>query len=616
MKKFISACLLLLSLTISSIAAVTFRHGPAFNAYGKLSVTGVNGKEILFGYSYMKQWQKVGFYRSNQEYISWEYEKFLRKKLFNQSFFPYDKSITLMDKVTEGLMYGKVMSDDLQLLLYLRICRTSSPAGWNSEQLKIYYLLQRNGIAGDKCIKEFVEKMRSRSRVFLATKMASMDKSYGPLRSQTVEQLRQPEFNKYLQAFKRMSGGVLYTDMKTYWLKDWSNMAIIRAMLKPNIIGAKNLNAFCNFAGGQEALPDDVAQMIIARFKLNTDQPDIAVPMLRMIGLNQQLTTALLKSFNYIKIKRKEFAPEYNAMVLARGGNRIQWNLYPWFFFTYANAIGDYNKAYDLFKSVINHTLDLNKYGLYCNPGMYTNSISALLCGSSNLSDANAREIMLVHGYSMRDWSKQPNDKFAKLLKPENEKSVKAAQMFPFSSLLPPMQEKVFNHLLSQVSKKTHDREQLTRNLATLAGVDDPAYRVRLLHHLFKELMKSGPNHVQCAETLQGIAPFMLKEIIKFANSSDPATSIAACQLIGSTGKYGKSAAPELRKLLSLNNNFTIKIACMLALVEIGDHDSVKVFEKYLKAKNRLLAKVAGQSIKMLKPVKESYEFYDTVRNN
>ena len=616
MKKFTSVCLLLLSLAVSSMAAVTFRRGPAFDAYGKLSVTGMNGKEILFGYSYMKQWQKVGFYSSNQEYISWEYEKFLRKKLFNQSFFPYDKSITLIDKVTDGLMYSKALSDDLQLLLYLKICRTSNPAGWNREQLKIYYLLQRNGIAGDKCIKEFVEKMRSRNSTFLSTKMASMDKAYGPLRTKSVESLRQLEFNKYLQSFKRMSGGFMYTDMKKHWLKDWSDMTIIRAMLKPNIIGRKNLNAFCNFACGQESLPDDVAQLIIARFKLNSAHPEISVPMLNMIGLNSQLTAALLKNFKNIKIKRREFSPVYNAVALAMNENRIRWNLSPGFFFAYANATGDYNKAYDLFKSVINRTLDLKKYGLYGNPGISTNNISSLLCGNSNLSDANAREIMLVYGYSMRGWSKRPNVKFAKLIEPENEKSVKAAQMFPFSSLLPSMQEKVFSHLLSQISKKTHDREQLTRNLAVLAGIDVPAYRVRLLHHLFKEVMKFGANHMQCAETLQGIAPFMLKEIIKLANSSDSATSIAACKLIGSTGTYGKSAAPELRKLLSLNNNFTIKIACMLALVEIGDRDSVKVFEKYLKAKNRLLAKVAGQSIKMLKPVKESYEFYDTGRNN
>ena len=143
-----------------------------------------------------------------------------------------------------------------------------------------------------------------------------------------------------------------------------------------------------------------------------------------------------------------------------------------------------------------------------------------------------------------------------------------------------------------------------------MAGIKEPEYRRELLQFLFKQIMSTGVISLKCTGTAEQIAPFCLEDIMKTANGSDPKASILACQLIGSTGAYGKAVAPDLRKLLVSNNNFTVKIACMLALVEIGDRASVPVFERYLKDKNRVLARAAAQSIKMLKPVNESYEFF------
>ncbi len=591
-----------------------FNTGPSFDYRGRPDTLGYNWtqwrtmhySEIFKEPIKPAEWRVVCFFKHKPEYAAWEVEKMLRVLYLKPDFY---LGYHVREKFGTAVFFtvlNKCVSRDLDELLFSNFNREYVPflnsSDFNSMFAYLYYLRQQgtagmaryNAISGNYNSNSlFLKRNKGREQLIfdLLNKADKID--WRTLRRQYYEEL----MKKFSEG--KSEGAKLFdADDK---------LAVIEDVLKKHKVSDKNLKMFCEVFPSLDSLPDKTAVLIIKYFKLTQSDCKIAPSMLKMIGLNGSLTAALLDKSRFMKGLSAIDDPYCSAVSLFRNEASGGINVCPGFFFAYANICGDYNKAYTLFLRFLN-----SREG----SRLPLSSSLELLCGNSNLSDENALRIMRASGVYAGYLTRRPNKKFAALLTPGNNGDLVPAQMFPFEILSPAIQKALYDNYIAQIRRDGN----FSGHCRKLLKIKSPVYRRKMV----RDLLPLVPSHLVRADSryifmrynivsvLQSIAPFVIPELIRLANEPDAETGVKACQLLGSLGADGKEAVPALRKLLKSNDNFTVKIAAMTALVGIGDRQSITYFEPYIGSRNKLLARAARQSIEMLIPVTKTLKYIES----
>ena len=202
-----------------------------------------------------------------------------------------------------------------------------------------------------------------------------------------------------------------------------------------------------------------------------------------------------------------------------------------------------------------------------------------------------------------------PESKFGKLL-PEkllkftNTVSLPFGSCFPFESLSPSGRKTLFS-TYSYIIRRKGGEVQKQAVIKRLLSIKSPKYRKKTIKLLME--VKSR----QAKEALQAISLPWILELLQIAGGKDPELGVKACQLIGITSVFGKAVVPELKRLLKTTKDFTIKIASICTLAEIGDRSSISLIKQYFNDKNRLLARAAKQAVYLLQPIDKNDPYFE-----
>lgn len=572
-------------------------------------------------------WQALYFYTVNKKLIEWEIEKMFKETIVKTPFFP--RSYVRLNYAESFLMKNPDTVKRYSSLLkqYLKLYSI------NFMYNRFQYIL----IKVDKSWRDEMIKQQGKGSVDYLLK--KYDKTFPVDKPVVLDKLRKKAYKKYMADFKKTRD-----PSKSFraWTTNWNQLDIIRDILKQKAINSKNLPAFGNIIRATDTIPDDIAESIIQYAKLNN------LFLLGFLGKHPKLTKYILKNFKYIK------KPKYN--------NNMYYTVATWalkppeyvnlshagvnYFLLYALASGDYNAAFsiwlksgkrssrwilenkrqqwklflknDAFAKRLASSKDpkvqemLKKRELALkNPDYkpslvepnynYTPGAMILLSKGSNLNMNNARYILKMNlKQSYMDKKKCLDKKFVKLLM-ENYFSSKEhilESAFNFEDLPSQLQKKMFAYYIKLMKRKGYysDKQAVAKKLLCIKSNKYREKAIRLLLESYPE---------RSDEILQEVSLEWLPDLIELINGEDPELGIKACQLIGTTSLLGKSAAPKLKKILKTTKDFTIKIAVICALAEIGDRASIPLLKAYYKDKNRLLARVAKQAVYILQPISE-----------
>jgi hypothetical protein len=592
--------------------------GPKVDHRGKVS----NSGKSLFKWFDPNpwHWQALYFYTANNKLIEWEIEKMLKEHIFKMTFFR--KSYVNPNYTISFLMKNPATAKRYSSLLkqYYKISNK------NFNSARIEYLL----IKTDKSWKDEIIRRRGKGSIDYLLK--KYDKRVSIDKPVSLNELKKKAYNKYMADFKKSGNHPN--------IANWNRQDIIRDMLRQKAVTAKNFITFFELVKNTDNIPDDIAESIIQYGKSNN------LSLLVLLGQNPKLTKAILKNFKYIK------KPKYNNSMYY---TVAEWALKPPkyinlshsgadYFLLYASVIGDYNTAFNIWlkagkkssrwivenrrqqweKFLKNDALAkkfakskdpkiqemLKKRELALkNPGSYKPSLEPdydytpgamiLLSKGSNLNMRNARHILKMNlKQSFLDRKSYLDKKFAKLLM-ENYFSSKKhtlASLFTFEDLPTQVQKKLFAYYTKLMKRRGYYSEKKAVAKKLLC-IESHKYRRKAI----RLLLVSYPQRSD--EILQEVSLEWLLDLVKVASGKDSISGVKACQLIGTTSLLGKSAAPGLKKLLKTTKDFTIKIAAICALAEIGDRSSIPQIKKYYKNKNRLLARAAKQAVCILQPL-------------
>jgi HEAT repeats len=624
-------------LMVAIMTNAGFRDGVVVDRFGKSSPSGKKTTEWFMesryyfdmGFKSEKlSWQWVWFVEHNRQFIDWEIEKLLKRKVFKMDFMPFDK-LELNYFVLAYLSRNPAKSPNITDLLYLYYKSKNRDSYYGAEAIKavIPYVLLKRETVGVKYFENIKDHNRNiYPKINRSDLIKKYDKQFLVNHKFSGKKMRKKKYDYYMQRFKRTTSSIYSQDAKD-WLVHWNKLNLLRDMLKQQAVNDKNIRLFSMLIKQTKKIPNDLANDIIKYFKLNSSTQKISYYTLSMIGVNSKLTAAILKNFSHIK-KTKGDRYLYPAIEWALNNKpglppapNIMWKNAPatmsaHFLYNYARASGDYDDAYRRLLKW-DKTTRKKGHGKDCRcPSMLQYSY-VLLCGNSKLSKKNALAILnsnisIPYNWVPREGSLIPrvDHKYAKLVPAQADK-LWWAKLFPFEALSAKTQQALFKLYISNI-----ENIGMTCKTAfkALIKIKSPQYKNRLAKHLLKQIVSSPINRRSCEEALLAIALDTLPEIIKIAGENDDELSIKACELLASMSVFAKSAAPELRKLLQSKRHFTVKIAAMCALAEIGDKTSLPRLKKQLNSKNRLLARAARQAIYMLQPVDKNDKYFKQMR--
>ena len=144
-------------------------------------------------------------------------------------------------------------------------------------------------------------------------------------------------------------------------------------------------------------------------------------------------------------------------------------------------------------------------------------------------------------------------------------------------------------------------RKEAIRNLRFFAINAQRSQAVKLLFNL---LMSNNRSMALAAkDSLTAMGPACLPELLEVISGSEPYFAVRACELIGAMGLYGQKAVPELIKILNASPDWILKTMIIKALALIKGTDAIPDIEKYVSAKQPMLAATAAQALVLLKPI-------------
>jgi hypothetical protein len=602
MKKFILLSVVILFPIISPAAII---NGPRVDYRGKPSESG----QALFRwfssycfkpyykYSY-NDWKTFYFLESNKELIEWEIEKFFKENIFRTDFFT--RAYVNAEYSVNYLISNPDSAKKMTYIagLYYEFGRTSGLNNSNSVEGLQYVLAKYNS--------SWKDKFEGRCNIDYIIK--KYDKNNTNRKKVEGKELRKKAYEYYMRLFEKSKYSFPSTEGYKDLLANWDIENTIRDILKQKAVTDKNMSIFVSLFKPLNKIPDNLAENIIQYFKLNTSSPQMKIQLLALMGKNSKLTKAILKNFYYIK-KLEQGGEYYSATALALNKNvsitvnpRIRSakiRTSPSFLFAYAAATGDYNKAFMQFLKEKEQILKEWIVGRKERELNCWQSAFPLLCGNSNLSIRNARAIVNKNAGMPKYWKYKPVKKFGKLIKKKQCENINGiGSYFPFESLTPIAQKTLFETYASRI-RKTRMQVDRQAALEKLMQIKSPKYKMKSIKFLMELNSRDGN------KALEGISLKWLPELMKVANGKYPMLGVKACQIIGMMSLLGRPAAPGLKKLLNTTKDFTIKIAAICALAEIGDRDSIPLIKTYYKDKNRLLARAAQQAVYILEPINE-----------
>ena len=611
------------------ILSAEFNNGPQVDYHGKPSVsTGQSLFKWLFPYN--MNWRKSCFIAANGELFEWEIEKTLKKGTFKMDFFT--RSYISVDYAVEYLFMRPAAASKMLPLMVLFYKTANSSNSYVTAE-KILYILMKSG---DDDLKQELFRQRGGQVEALAKKY---DKVCSRQKLLPAEEVKKKAYDKYLSYFKSNRGFNIED-----WLKHWDIENIIRDVLKKKAVNKKNTDTFIQWLlKYPDTISDSLAGEIIRYFKLDTPSPQISLVFLEALGKNPRLNWAILKNFRHIK-KPEYRNSNYSLAVLILKKNID--NVSPALWCRYAAVTGDYNGAFKKIveegkrsgsNSVTNRKRawdnfvhnkrfverirkskdpELKKTAAAIektlkNPGWYPPNVlkedksylqncTGLLLKGSKLSEKNACDI-LENSPNLYYDKAEMEPRFAKLLPKKyftlsSTLRLPLAAAFPFETLPPEGQKSLFDAYAGVMKKKGY----LTQKTATtkkLSLLKSPVYRRKTIKLLMETESRPGD------KALQVVSLKWLPELLTVAGSDDPVLAVKACELIGKTSILGKSAAKGLKSVLKNTKDFTVKIAAICALAEIGDRSSIPLLKTYYKNENRLLARAAKQAVIMLQPL-------------
>ncbi len=573
MKSTVLAIITTLFLPVMLYAGL-FSNGPNVDYNGKPVIIGGQNLFKRFaeaspfynfekGKPKIKSWNWFCFEFNSRELIDWEIEKALKIKLYKLSIFFRDAP--------------KLKTDEINFLMALNPKRPENVL----------------------------------NVVRLSAQKPEDTKKFSSVSSGVDALALRQEFCDLRVKHFRKTKGRLADNIEESWLPYWDRLYILNKLLDEKAVNDKNLSTYGIMVFDSGMIPDCLARKIIAYFKLDsTSSAPLTYSVGYFLGANPLLTKAVMTAFSRIKpVKHKDI---YSGMAMyvkndpnlrrdiPANSLQVRPSLNPKLIYSYANACGDYNKGWKFYLEIKRQMLTSYEISQEFIAGKCDENTFSLLCGYSNLDFKIASRILDVKFKPSKYWRIKLNPKFAKLVDGHNKTSFYVAPFFPFESLTPQMQKKLFIYYLKKVEEKGRKNCEYFENLLLIKS---QKYRDKLVRQLLKQHVYGHVNNTQCSYALQRLAPFTLPELVKIAGEKDSRMARRACELIGTMSLYGKPAAKGLEQVLQNTKRFTIKIAVILALARIGSRESIPVIETYIGAKNKLLDRAARQAVRLLKPV-------------
>jgi HEAT repeats len=343
-----------------------------------------------------------------------------------------------------------------------------------------------------------------------------------------------------------------------------------------------------------------------------------------MIGIHPKLTSKILEHFDEFPRRKSGVYSTYDAVNLALGKN-AKISFTPQFFYTYAISLGDFNLAFQNFKkyheNFIKKSIEKAKKAwpylqakahnhLYkINPKNYEKWSVALtfLSKGSTLSNSSAKFIINKSNDKFFSENLRLDEKYAPLV-PAKPGSMLLAMKFPFKRLPPPTQQE----LLKFIFKSINQGNDFNRNtnykkaLRYVETIESTQHSFKIIDFFLKKSMTYDTKN-KYDDYIQRFGINGFKQLIKIAlTSNDDDVSVRACKIIATNSILAKPVVGDLKILLEKKKHFTVKIAAIRALAKIGDSSSIPLIKKYLKNRNKLLARVAKQALLILQPVDKS----------
>lgn len=106
------------------------------------------------------------------------------------------------------------------------------------------------------------------------------------------------------------------------------------------------------------------------------------------------------------------------------------------------------------------------------------------------------------------------------------------------------------------------------------------------------------------AAIIERNAPRYFPETLELLKSDDPFVVSSVCKIIGNMSLFGATAVPALENLLKNNPEWTVKVAALEALGNIGSKSSIALIETFADNANANVKNVASKTLLKLKPLK------------
>ena len=608
-------------------------YGPLVNKKGQTTLNGFPLTSWLGGNFNLGTF--FLFEKENKKYLNWEIEKLYKKKISNCDIFS-DNILSEKFSVKCMQFNPDIAKKHIGLVEYYADMIKFNSGDIDINELYIYLLFK---YGSKKAKANYLKKFH--------VDYTDISKLLKKHRVLSITPIKYNKNNSYYSSLINDLNNIhaYGHDKKYYWLcftaehqinNKWQ---IIEKALKLKTIKSTLLFDITDFCRKQSSIPDNISALLISAFKKSRSNSDFALCYF-LINKNPRLNKFILSNYRF---KSNDSKSQLHKISKSEEALAIEWFLkgkcrldlsrnIPKILYDYGLLCKDFNRAFGIWyqaayityqnkiKNRSKQLMDLIKSGKYRNflegntfdnPARVIYNITTddyltpgaivLLEKKSNLKMKYAKYI-LDNSYNLPQIKNfQINSKFSSLILPRHctpsyKNKFPIASAVCFEKLSSKCKKLLWQTYMSYIEKKL----KIDKNhklIKSILKIKSPAYRIKTLKKLIE-----NDNYIS-KYMLEGAILMWLPEVLKIAEKETPYFSQQVIEKIALCGYMANKAAPSLRKILVKRKHFTIKIACIIALVEIGDKSSISLIEKYVKDKNALLARTSRQALLLLKPL-------------
>ena len=573
-----------------------------------------------------------GIRKNHSDAINWEIEKTLRCYMFKlNQIKTVSRGYIANNTMFDFLQFSPGTCDDIAPALYLWL---QTDGRGLSSTYNLWEIMDKAGNTGKKYAKRLEEDgLRPRfappapSSDILGNyanlpfeKLVSKIGRTNPGININIVMAYQPEIEHYGQA-KIMQMLELKTPPE-----------IVKYLLANNMIRTESFNWLVSFLGMCQELPPEAVEFLKKQY-LDSDpkykqmiRDKIVVASFRNPEMSRWLKPYMAEFIANGKVSSRA-AVAYMLITGESDPVRIVSN-YVYdpnnFIYEYALATGKYSEAFSLIEKIKPYRPGWST-GIDDIPSDY-----AMLYDKCDLTLENRIALLkqllgpelvslmpkMPDGSVLRSELKRFMSQEALLLHPDNFSALLALtkdqkyagnawmviKAFPVREVPAADSEQYFAQCeLELQSPDVNVRKEAIRNLRFFAINAQRSQAVKLLFNL---LMSNNRSMALAAkDSLTAMGPACLPELLEVISGSEPYFAVRACELIGAMGLYGQKAVPELIKILNASPDWILKTMIIKALALIKGTDAIPDIEKYVSAKQPMLAATAAQALVLLKPI-------------